>query len=238
MIFQDPMTSLNPVVPVGKQIEEVLLMHRKNMSEEEREKRVDEMLELIGISPDRKNEYPHQFSGGMKQRIVIAIALACEPMLLLADEPTTALDVTIQAQVLEMMNNLKKQFNTSIMLITHDLGVIAQTCDRVAVVYAGRVVEIGTTKDIFDSEEHHPYTKGLFGSIPHLNRNEKRLHPIEGLMPDPTVKPVGCSFADRCPKATEQCFRERPQTREKDGHRIMCHLCAYPIMVEKEEQNG
>lgn len=235
MIFQDPMTSLNPVMSVGKQIEEVLLMHKKDMSKEQREKRVDEMLEMIGIPPERKNEYPHQFSGGMKQRIVIAIALACEPMLLLADEPTTALDVTIQAQVLEMMNALKEKLNTSIMLITHDMGVVAQTCDRVAVVYAGKVVEIGTREDIFQGEEHHPYTKGLFGSIPHMNSEEKRLHPIEGLMPDPTVQPKGCSFADRCPAATEACFEKVPAAHEKDGHRILCHYCGYPLADEEKE---
>lgn len=237
MIFQDPMTSLNPVIKVGKQIEEVLLMHRKDMTKEEREKRVDEMLELIGIPPDRKNEYPHQFSGGMKQRIVIAIALACEPMLLLADEPTTALDVTIQAQVLQMMNELKEKLNTSIMLITHDLGVIAQTCDRVAVVYAGSVVEIGTTYDIFAGSEHHPYTKGLFGSIPHLNIHEKRLHPIEGLMPDPTCPAVGCSFAARCPYAKEICRVRKPSRHEQSGHRIDCHFCSYPLKVNEAEAN-
>lgn len=235
MIFQDPMTSLNPVIKVGRQIEEVLKMHRKDMTKEELQKRVDEMLELIGISPDRKNEYPHQFSGGMKQRIVIAIALACEPMLLLADEPTTALDVTIQAQVLQMMNELKKKFNTSILLITHDLGVIAQTCDRVAVVYAGTVAEIGTTYDIFAGDEHHPYTKGLFGSIPHLNADEKRLHPIEGLMPDPTNPAKGCGFAERCPYAKEVCMKERPPMREKAGHQISCHFCRYPLKNKKAE---
>lgn len=236
MIFQDPMTSLNPVIPVGKQIEEVLLMHRKDMTKEERERRVDEMLELIGIPPERKSEYPHQFSGGMKQRIVIAIALACEPMLLLADEPTTALDVTIQAQVLQMMGELKEKIQTSIMLITHDLGVIAQTCNRVAVVYAGSVVEIGTTYDIFANEEHHPYTKGLFGSIPNMNINERRLHPIDGLMPDPTIKPKGCSFADRCPQAQSICFEQRPPKHEQNGHEITCHFCQYPVKQDDSSE--
>ena len=236
MIFQDPMTSLNPVIKVGRQIEEVLRMHRKDMPKEEREKRVDEMLELIGISPDRKNEYPHQFSGGMKQRIVIAIALACEPMLLLADEPTTALDVTIQAQVLQMMNALKEKFNTSILLITHDLGVIAQTCDRVAVVYAGTVVEIGTTYDLFAGDGHHPYTKGLFGSIPHMNVNEKRLHPIEGLMPDPTNPAKGCGFAERCPYAEAVCREEKPPIHEKNGHQVWCHFSNYPLKKNKAEE--
>ena len=229
MIFQDPMTSLNPVQTVGRQIEEVLKVHRKELTKDQREKRVDEMLELIGIPPARKNEFPHQFSGGMKQRIVIAIALACEPMLLLADEPTTALDVTIQAQVLQMMGELKAQFHTAIMLITHDLGVIAQTCDSVAVVYAGEVVEFGTVQHIFDSKHHHPYTEGLFGSIPHLNQDEKRLHPIKGLMPDPTVRPEGCAFAERCPKATDICFKQKPPRHEEDGHRITCHCCSLPL---------
>ena len=229
MIFQDPMTSLNPVIEVGKQIEEVLLLHRSDMSKKEREDRVDEMLTLIGIPPERKHEYPHQFSGGMKQRIVIAMALACEPMLLLADEPTTALDVTIQAQVLEMMNSLKQKFNTSILLITHDFGVIAQTCDRVAVMYGGELVEVGTIYDLFAGEEHHPYTEGLFGSIPRMNENESRLHPIDGLMPDPTVQIVGCGFAERCPRAQEICFTKKPAKHAEKSHNIYCHFCGYPL---------
>ena len=224
MIFQDPMTSLNPLIPIGDQIEEVLELHRKDMSKAERSKRVDEMLDMIGMSPERKGEYPHQFSGGMKQRIVIAMALACEPALLLADEPTTALDVTIQAQVLEMMNELKSKFNTSILLITHDLGVVAQTCDRVAVMYAGEIIEIGTVADIFEGRDHHPYTVGLFGSIPQMNSNSRRLSPIDGLMPDPTEIIPGCKFHDRCPHCTERCKTEAPAISSTGSHRIRCHL--------------
>jgi len=223
MIFQDPMTSLNPILPVGKQIEEAVLLHTK-LSKEERAKRVDEMLEAVGLQPDRKNEYPHQFSGGMKQRIVIAIALACNPELLLADEPTTALDVTIQAQVLQMMNELKKKFNTSMILITHDLGVVAQTCDKVAIMYAGRIVESGTTKEIYEEESHHPYAIGLFNSIPVMDKDVARLSPIPGLMPDPMLKRAGCSFSDRCPYCTERCKVEQPGNYLKNSHMISCYL--------------
>ena len=224
MIFQDPMTSLNPILPVGKQIEEAVFLHTK-LTKEERERRVDEMLTAVGLQPSRKNEFPHQFSGGMKQRIVIAIALACKPDLLLADEPTTALDVTIQAQVLQMMNELKKQFNTGMLLITHDLGVVAQTCDKVAIMYAGRVVENGTVKDIYESENHHPYTVGLFNSIPEMNRDSDRLAPIPGLMPDPMIRQKGCSFSDRCPHATDRCHNEIPKNYNvTDKHIISCFL--------------
>lgn len=224
MIFQDPMTSLNPILTVGEQISEVLELHKKNMSKAEKSKRVDEILELVGLPALRKKDYPHQFSGGMKQRVVIAIALACEPKLLLADEPTTALDVTIQAQVLEMMKDLKEKINTAMILITHDLGIVAQTCDRVAIMYAGEIIEIGTAEDIFEGKDHHPYTVGLFGSIPDMKKTSKRLSPIEGLMPDPTNLPDGCKFHDRCPKCMEICKTKNPDVFLEGMHSIKCHL--------------
>lgn len=218
------MTSLNPILPVGQQIGEAVLLHT-DLNKEEREKRVDEMLTAVGLQPSRKNEYPHQFSGGMKQRIVIAIALACNPELLLADEPTTALDVTIQSQVLQMMNDLKKRFNTGMILITHDLGVVAQTCDKVAIMYAGHIVENGTVQDIYESAQHHPYTVGLFHSIPEMNKDSNRLAPIPGLMPDPMIRQEGCSFSDRCPKCSERCRREKPGNYTvSNSHTISCFL--------------
>ena len=227
MIFQDPMTSLNPVLTVEDQILEVLKIHNhSNQSNEELGKRVEEMLELVGIPAVRKSCYPHEFSGGMKQRVVIAMALACNPRLLIADEPTTALDVTIQAQVLGMMEELKEKFDTSMLLITHDLGVVAQTCDSVAIMYAGEIVEYGTIEDIFTGERHHPYTEGLFGSIPSLTGNETRLNPIAGLMPDPTNLPEGCKFHTRCPKCMEICKNKIPDAFRKGTHEIACHLYA------------
>ncbi|GHV37327.1 dipeptide/oligopeptide/nickel ABC transporter ATP-binding protein [Synergistales bacterium] len=224
MIFQDPMTSLNPVLTIGDQIAEVLIFHDRYNNRTDVNRRVDEILRLVGLSPERKNEYPHQFSGGMKQRVVIAIALACEPKLLLADEPTTALDVTIQAQVLEMMKELQEKLHTAVILITHDLGVVAQTCNRVAIMYAGEIIETGTVDRIFHAKRHHPYTEGLFGSIPDLTKKTRRLNPIDGLMPDPSNLPAGCKFHTRCPKCIDICRTIHPRSSVRDGHSIRCHL--------------
>ena len=222
MIFQDPMTALNPLMTVGDQILEVLLLHNDYDKKTGMEKAGD-MLEMVGIPRERYVEYPHQFSGGMKQRVVIAMALACDPELLLADEPTTALDVTIQAQVLDLIRELKEKYNTSMILITHDLGVVAETCDSVAVIYAGRIVEYGSLEDVFDHPQHS-YTKGLFGSLPGMAVGEKRLRSINGLPPDPTNLPQGCSFAPRCPNACDKCCAdaETPYVEVSPGHFVRC----------------
>ncbi len=225
MIFQDPMTSLNPVMTVAEQIFEALYNHNSSSSAEELEKRVDDTLQLVGIPAERKHEYPHQFSGGMKQRVIIAIALCCDPQLLIADEPTTALDVTIQAQVIAMMKELQERLGTGMIMITHDLGIVAETCDKVAVMYAGEIIESGSLEEIFTDKNHHPYTVGLFGSLPNMAKNSRRLNPIPGLMPDPTDLPVGCYFSPRCPHCTEACRKEHPQSTFLSGsHFIRCRL--------------
>lgn len=225
MIFQDPMTSLNPVMSVGSQIAEVIALHNK-ISKNEVRKKAEEMLETVGIPAERYDEFPHQFSGGMKQRVVIAIALACNPALLLADEPTTALDVTIQAQVLELMKKLNRENNTTTILITHDLGVVAEMCDEVAIVYAGEIVESGSLEDVFENPSH-PYTVGLFGALPKIREDVEWLSPIEGMPPDPTDLPKGCKFHPRCPKATEQCRSCQPDLKEiTQGHKCRCHFAA------------
>ncbi|MFR1675736.1 MAG: ABC transporter ATP-binding protein [Fusobacterium sp.] len=236
MIFQDPMTSLNPVMTVGEQIAEVIEIH-ENIGNAAAFEKAKEMLELVGIPGARANDYPHQFSGGMKQRVVIAIALACNPKLLIADEPTTALDVTIQAQVLDLMNDLKEKFKTAMILITHDLGVVAQVCDKVAIMYAGEVVEAGTLRDVYLSPKH-PYTHGLFGSIPSLDEEATRLKPIQGLMPDPTALPSGCKFHPRCPHATELCATQVPKVTEvAPGHKVRCLICEGQVEFKAEEED-
>lgn len=223
MIFQDPMTALNPVFTVGEQIAESIQLHEK-ISPAEVEIRTLEMLELVGIPAERSTDYPHQFSGGMKQRVVIAIALACHPKLLIADEPTTALDVTIQAQVLELMKNLRQQYQTSMIMITHDLGIVAEICDEVAVMYAGNIVERGTLVDIFNRTKH-PYTEGLFNSLPNINDRKGKLTPIQGIMPDPTNLPQGCPFHPRCPYMDERCLEPQQDRWLSETHLIRC--CAY-----------
>ena len=225
MIFQDPMSSLNPIMTVGDQIAESKIYHNhENLSKEEIDKFVDHMMEMVNIPPERKNNYPNQFSGGMKQRVAIAIALACEPDLLIADEPTTALDVTIQAQVLMLMRELIEKQGTSMLMITHDFGIVAHICDEVAVMYSGEIIEYGTAQDLFEGKNHHPYTVGLFGAIPDVNSKSERLSPIAGLMPNPTIQYKGCRFAERCPHATEKCFNEHPKVYTEGTHQIMCHL--------------
>ncbi len=226
MIFQDPMTSLNPVLSVGDQIAESIRNHEK-VSRSEALRRAMEILELVGIPAERSEEYPHQFSGGMKQRVVIAIALACNPKILIADEPTTALDVTIQAQVLEKISELRNKFNTSLLLITHDLGVVAQNCDYVSIIYAGEILETGTVHDVF-KKKLHPYTSGLFSSIPNINEEVRRLVPIMGLMPDPTALTDGCRFCERCEYVYDRCRTEHPELvgmgGEEGCHKVRCFL--------------
>lgn len=232
MIFQDPMTSLNPVIPVDAQIAEMIRLHRE-INKTEALKAAHDMLELVGIRRERAGDYPHQFSGGMKQRVIIAIALSCDPALVIADEPTTALDVTIQAQILELMKELRRKFNTAMIMITHDLGIVAEICDHVAIMYAGKVVEYAATRSLFETPSH-PYTLGLFDSVPDIDEDREELRVIPGLMPDPTNLPPGCAFHPRCVHAVESCRRDAPAMLEvRPGHFAAC-----PILAGKADRHG
>ena len=223
MIFQDPMTSLNPVYPVGRQVREAILQHQK-ISKEEARKRVLEIFQAVGIpEPEKRyNSYPHQLSGGLRQRVMIGMAMVCRPKVMIADEPTTALDVTIEAQILQLMKKLCREQGTSIILITHNMGVVAEICDYVYVMYAGKVMEQAETFELFEHTEH-PYTAGLLKSIPRLDEKVDRLYTIEGVVPNLLHLPAGCNFCTRCKEASERCFMEKPclyQTR--DGHGVRC----------------
>jgi len=223
MIFQDPMTALNPVIPIENQIAEVIA-HHERISNKQAIQEAREMLEMVEIPQIRGKEYPHQFSGGMKQRVIIAISLACNPKLLIADEPTTALDVTIQAQVLKMMQALRDKYDTSMLMITHDLGIVAEICDTVAIIYAGHIVEFGNLEDIFENTRH-PYTTGLFNSLPNIEDRSSKLKPIKGLMPDPRNLPHGCAFWPRCEYAVEKCKTQvPPRYYRTNNHYVECHL--------------
>ena len=232
MVFQDPMTALNPTMRIGDQIAEGIAVHEK-LSKAEARQKAEKMLEMVGIPSSRYREYPHQFSGGMKQRVVIAIALACNPELLLADEPTTALDVTIQAQVLDIMQNLKQKYNMALIMITHDLGVVAETCDKVAIVYAGEVVESGTVEEVY-LNPRHPYTQGLFDSIPKLDEESTKLIPIEGMTPNMAELPTGCYFHPRCKYCQDICKTQSPDI-QGGTHKFKCH---FPLGTQDDEKGA
>jgi peptide/nickel transport system ATP-binding protein len=221
MIFQDPMTALNPVFTIGEQIAEAIKFH-EGLSNAAAFTLAQEMLEAVGIPKNRANEYPHQFSGGMKQRVIIAIALSCNPKLLIADEPTTALDVTIQAQILALMNGLRHKFNTAMIMITHNLGIVAEICDDVAVMYAGRIIEKGSLDDVFNKTKH-PYTEGLFNSLPNIKNRKAELQSIPGLMPDLTQLPKGCAFAPRCAYVSPECIETHQSLKMvSETHSVIC----------------